>query len=479
MPIVDTGVLYRYYAQLFQLPTQPLSVRNALFHLLLLVYKQRNVDPRLYSNEFEISAMFRVTDRFLQPDTNSSKLMVYFHTDLLPLIPGGVYDPEQGVLQVPATHVQDGWYVVEWREKIPVLSLGISFSVVTSFTDIVWPWQITEPLITGGSLPSCPRSATNTGTFLATYYLTGNITQALIDHIVCHVKVAARRVMVSTPSDSGKTILSLSLESLERVHQANMVVMSDWFVSQLAPVDHPNGMRVERALVTYINDTKDPPTPCPTGYYFSKNGTYQPLPVHAYAGPDCYDIMCIDGYTLYEDSGSLQPQQCVPHPATFEIVWICTAIVLLLVATVSLFFCCVQFITWRAKGEDLLFFDENEPQPSTPLPVEPQPFSDEDEISQFRNGVKSMASADEGGIDRFRNGVKSMASTDEVEIGRFRNFLDGTQFADQSEMGQLITDQDEVGHFRNIITSMHLDDVSAMILEDEFSPRPFNGEILH
>ena len=395
LPIVDSSVIIRQYSELFRWPAVPQSVRNALFNLLLLVYKQRNVDSRLYSNDFELSAMFRVTDRFMQPDTNGSRLVVSFHTDQLPPIQGGVYIPSQVVLQVPATYVQDGWYVVEWIQKIPVLSVPISFQLTTAFANISWPWEIATPLMTGVPLPNCPQSATATGTFLATYYLTGNVTQALVDRIACSIKVAARRIMVSSSTRDGRIALSIGLESLERVHQANMVIMSQWFTDQLTNLTGPMNSTqedniVERANLAYINDTRDPPNPCPNGFFLSKNGSYTRLPPHAFPGQNCYDMLCEDGYTSVQDADP----QCVPNPVTLDIIWICVSAILALVAVISLVILCVQFMhsnQGAPKAEDHDIVLEQPPTTKEDQPFYPPPFSEEDDgAAQFRNIIAGI-----------------------------------------------------------------------------------------
>lgn len=418
MPLVDTSVLFRGYSEVFHWPSVSQSVRTALFNLLFLVYKQRNVDPRMYSNDFELSAMFQVTDRFLQADASQTQIMVSFHTDQLPVISGGQYLPAQKVLRVPATHVQDGWYVVEWRQRIPMLTLNVSFDVSTTYTDIVWPWEITTPLETGRVLPDCPRTATSTGTFLATYYLSGNVSQALIDYLACHIKVAARRIQVSGPTSDGKIALSVTLESLERVHQANQVIMSDLVADQLLPLNAYNtnititaqdvSTGIERVGIAYINDTRDPPTPCPTGFYFSKNGSYVRLPVHASPGLDCYDITCAEGYIIFKELEA--DSKCIPNPVTMDIIWICVSLILLLIAFVSLLVLCVHCIRRKNSSADEIMFDQGSTPPNDSQQFfDPPPFSEED-----------LPTA----------------------------------------------------HFQNIVTGMYLDDMSAMMIEGEFSPIP-------
>jgi hypothetical protein len=236
--------------------------------------------------------------------------------------------------------------------------------------------------------------------------------------------------MVSRATPDGKLALSISLESLERVHQANLFIMSDWFSSRLGPTTldllyiSPNETindtsntsqdimgRVERAGITYINDTSDPPTPCPHGLYFSKNGSYVRLPPHAYAGMDCYDLVCVDGYTIIELLNG--DPQCIPTPVTLDIIWICMSVIFSLISVVGIGIFCIHVIMHKTTGGESLMFDKEPITPADNVTNQPPPFSEEDE---------------------------------------------------------------DDGQFKNIVTSIHLDDLSTMMLEGEFSPRSFYKE---
>jgi hypothetical protein len=355
MPTVDATLLNRRYNELLLVsatPPQPHTrspLYKALFVLYMLTGRQRNVDARLYSNAFELSAMFRVMDRFLEPDTNGSHtLIVTFHTEALPPLPNSILVPGVG-LQVPASHVLDGWYVVEWRQQIPVIpGLVVSFTLQTSTMRYAWPWEVSDSLRTGLALPSCPRAATDIGTFLMTYQITApvELPSTLLVQIACSVQVAGRRVLLGPPDQStGARTLSIGLESLARVHQANLVVMGDWLAEQLP------GIVVQRKQLSYINDTRDPPIPCPEGSYFTQNGSYQPLPMHALAGPDCYDLHCVGGYTLAPET-----RQCIPMPVSTDLVWVCVLVVNTLVLAVSGVIFCVQLAAyWRTPVQAVVF----------------------------------------------------------------------------------------------------------------------------
>ena len=424
LPTVDSAVLSRSFQGLFAVPRIQ-TLRDTLFQLLLLVHKQRNVDTRIYSNEFELSAMFYVTDRFLKPDPNQSSVMVLFHTDQLPpTLPGSLANHEG--LWVPAVNVLDGWYVVEFRQKIPQLHLAISFTVSTSTSTSPWMWHVASPVDTGLPLPSCPRTATQTATFLATYqiFLPVNLSSipsellnGLVDQVGCSVQVPSRRILLAKPSSSVLT-LSVALESLTRVHQTNLVLMGGWLTEELerrmgsllSPSILSNessqgplpAVTVERGALNFINDTRDPPTPCPAGYYFSKNGTYLTLPPHAVAGQDCYDMFCLPDYTI-TPLGETGLLHCIPTPVSTDIVWICVVIILTVTITLAALVCCVQLALWKSAADlpDVVF-EPSEPAPiPAPIPHGPfnphqdVPFEDSDEPElYFQNIVTNMGMDD-------------------------------------------------------------------------------------
>ena len=416
LPIVDTSSIFRHLAGLFSLTSrQPLALRDALFALLLLVGRQRNVETRLYSTVFEFSAMFFVTDRFLRPDTNETGIRVLFHTDQFPQsLDGTAMDPVAGGMWVPATHVMDGWYVVEFRQKIPRLTLAVSFDVVTASSRFPWTWQVDQMVETGLPAPACPRLATQTASFLASYQIhvpaSVNISdppyflQNLVDRVGCSVQVPSRRVLTSV---SGNTLtLSVALESLARVRQSNLILMGGWLADQFgaelidtAVTQEDKTITIERGDLKYINDTRDPPIPCPTGYFFSRNGTYNILPQHAVAGPDCYDVFCQGGYILMDDSG-----HCIPVPASRDIVWICVVVVLTLVMALSALICCVHLALWKTAVDisEVVFDPDNGPDVT---PVQPaadefkdndcEPFGDSDERELYFQNIVASTGMDD------------------------------------------------------------------------------------
>ena len=408
--VVDVATIHR---RLFRL-----QLREAFFGLQLLMDRQREADCRIYSNEFELSASIRLTDRFMHPDTNRSSVRILFHSDRLPAAPGATLVRGEG-LWMPARHVLDGWYVAELRQKIPELrALHTSFTVQTTTSGPTpWLWTVAEPIDTGVAVPPCPRSATQTASFLAVYRFhlldpDAPVTDAsLLRTVVCGVGVAARRVSIQRDQAKGIT-LSVALESLARVHQANLALTGASRV-----LGRYNLSAVERVSLVYINDTRDPPAPCPTGTFFAaENGTYMPLPPHAVAGPDCYGALCVSGYVMVPETG-----RCVPTPVGTDVIWICVVVVLTSILCLTALLCCVQLaLLWQRREaakqhEEVSMKPPDEPQPPPPPSARGE---DEDATSVFT-------------------------------------------FDDPEE---------RESYFRNVVTAVILDDYSAMLLEGEFSP---------
>jgi len=440
LPIYDAATLSRAFRGLFATPRVQ-GVRDAQYQLLVLVGRQRHVDVRVYSNEFELSVMFFVLDRFLTPDPNATTIRVLFHTDQIE-IPGAVAS-EEGVW-VTAVAVLDGWYAVELRQKIPRLDLAISFAVSTPISLGEWLWHVSVPVQTGIPLPVCPRSATQTATFLASYQITLpdtiNVTQANLDgllgQVACSVQVASRRVMLDTRGSHTLVIL-VGLESLTRVHQANLALMGGWLSDELErrllgllpPGSGSNStpslsVFVERGDMVFINDTADPPRPCPAGYYFSRNGTYVLLPPHSVAGDDCYDMSCLPGYTssVVESTGHVF---CIPTPVTADIVWVCVIVILTCVLALAALACCIKFALWTsAKNIGDVVFDpatstppSNGPPPPEATAPSPEWQPEDDPDNPFQDSLECDA------------------------------------------------------YFRNIVTGMGMDDLSMTMMMDEDSPR--------
>jgi hypothetical protein len=178
--------------------------------------------------------------------------------------------------------------------------------------------------------------------------------------------------------------------------------LADQFGAELidtAVTQEDKAITIERGDLKYINDTRDPPIPCPTGYFFSRNGTYNILPQHAVAGPDCYDVFCQGGYILMDDSG-----HCIPVPASRDIVWICVIVVLTLVMALSALICCVHLALWKTAVDisEVVFDPDNGPDAT---PVQPaadefkdndcEPFGDSDERELYFQNIVASTGMDD------------------------------------------------------------------------------------
>lgn len=314
LPVADPATLARQYAAALAQPWNRRAMHETRFTLQLLVGRQRLVDVRLYSNEFELSAMFGVMDRFLRPDIDGTcAVEAVFHSSLLPPHPQGVDVP--GGVRVPAQFFVDGWFVVQWIEPIPSLSLRVSYRVSTPASLEPWEHVVSEALVTGRPLHECPRLAMDRASFLVVYRITSSLPADWADaNFACAAQVVPRRVTVSGPDASGAVYVAVALESFARIHQAYSAIRHN-------VASRKSGRRlledpgVQLAGLGYINDTADPPVPCPPGTYFTRNGTYQPLPQHALPGLDCYGMQCVDGFFLFEG-------ECVPATVPLNLVWV-------------------------------------------------------------------------------------------------------------------------------------------------------------
>jgi hypothetical protein len=350
-------------------------------------------------------------------------------------------DPAAGGMWVPATHVMDGWYIVEFRQKIPRLTLAVSFDVVTKSSRFPWTWHVDQPVETGLPAPACPRLATQTATFLASYQIRVpagvNISdfpyfiQNLVDKVGCSVQVPSRRVMASF---SGQTMtLSIALESLVRVRQTNLIIMGGWLADEFAAEMPGSQLRtlqeitIERGDLKYINDTRDPPIPCPDGYFFSRNGTYHMLPQHAVAGTDCYDMFCKGGYVLMDETG-----HCIPVPAARDIVWICVTVVLTLVMALAALICCVHMALWKTAADigEVVFDpttaeDQTQDQPAEAefSPVfgkesdDTEPFGDADERELYFQNIVINTGMDDYSSTMMMDEEENMGGMTSVYLG--------------------------------------------------------------
>lgn len=358
LPVIDTAGLQKRDS------TLPLHGADPLF---LMTGRQRLIDLETYSNDHELSIMFKVTDRFLIPDKDSCKITCTVEdvTGMLPLLPGAVRR-DNGDQTVTAIPVQDGWYAIQTDgvTAIPGLDLILkSIQVETSSSHKPWEMIVDEPerrLHVGTKLHECPRTATDKARFLIEFRISLQpLSQAksLVNALVCTLHVAARRISIETDKwNPAWSRLSVSVESFVRVRQIREIVLNPSFSALLNTfatkgnrslfsrrgVPKPTPVQVlEVERIMYIDDISDGNISCPPGTFFSRNGTYQKLPEHAQAGIDCYGMVCNNGYEAVSNTESGWTT-CIPVQVSPDVAWVCVTIILSLLAFVVCLICCVK-----------------------------------------------------------------------------------------------------------------------------------------
>ena len=356
MSLVDIGTVGGLYQTLMTSGNSS-TLRKLLFDILVLTGKQRYVRPAIYSNDLELSAMLRVTDRFMDQDDGASAVNVTFHTTHLPALLSGWQGPEG--LVAPAPYVQDGWYAAEWRQSIPALSVSVSFSLSTKGSDRdwqrTWVWSYDGLVETGRALPACPRGAYADGILEADFLIDGVGTlvdsRNIVQELSCSLHVATRRISVSQRSD-GQLVLSVGLESFARLRETNLVIMNSTLVAPLLSPYNFSLKRVQKGSVNYVNDSADGAIACPDGFYFNSSGVYSILPMHAAAGIDCYGFTCADDYQLDGDA-------CSPTPVTSNLIWTTLVIILSIVFAVVIVIFCAQMFLVKSVA-DMVDFDKTD-----------------------------------------------------------------------------------------------------------------------
>jgi len=357
LPVVDASGLHR---------SDP--VLHGADPLFLLTDRHRLVDIETYSNDRELSIMFRVANRFLVPDVDTCTITctVMDATGTLPLLPGATRQ-KSGDQTVTATPMRDGWYAIQTDGATPIPQLCLFLKTITVETATSYkPWQLIvdekdRTLHTGTILHDCPRTATDKARFMIAIRVPpqpGPPSPNLINALACDLHVVARRIAFGI--EGGTTTwstLSVSVESFVRVRQIRERVLNPSFLAILDTFAVPGNnssflMRkspfqtsadqvaeVERIL--YVEDKSDGNISCPPGMFFSRNGTYQKLPEHAQAGVDCYGMVCNSGYRNSTDSVS-GLTTCVPESVPPDIAWICVTVILSLLGFVVCLICCVK-----------------------------------------------------------------------------------------------------------------------------------------
>ena len=333
-PVVDTSSIGRVY-QGFQEGPWDLSLEEQIrFELGLITGRTRLIDVRSYSNENELSLMFRVTDRFLVPDETKTAIAVFLFADALPDHPDGVRFG--GGMKVSARHVMDGWYAVQWIGTIPRLRLRFVYETSTSSSLKPWNTTVQDEVVTGRPLHACPRFATDDAAFRIVVKISSGLgpPAGFAGRVACAAHVAARRVSITSSGVKGMFVVSVDVESFIRIQQAREAIMN---LSVLQNFSKSRRLLQEGYdfSIRYINDTADGKMACPPGFFFSSNGTYERLPQHAAVGADCYGMACLSGYVLLNED-------CVPATVGMDVVWICLLVIGCLILCVSCVFCAVR-----------------------------------------------------------------------------------------------------------------------------------------
>jgi hypothetical protein len=320
------------------------------------------VDARLYSNEFEFSAMFRVTDRFLEPDNSSCSIRVFV-------------SPAMDAWPTMADHVVDGWYAVQFPGPVPRATLSVSYELTTTTSNIPDTVLIEANFQAGKPLYECPRVATDRASFLVVYRLSGlQPSPDLAQRVACATHVSPRRVEVS--EDEGGYLLSVAVESFIRIQQAHQAIMDLSVFATNTSRRLLEAGQIQRIGLRYINDTADALVPCPPGFFYSINGSYERLPLHALAGLDCYGMSCLEGYVLIPDTG-----ECAPAAVSLQLVWVCVFAIMGLIVLVVCVLCTLH--AGKLKPADQVDL-QSESCPASQHSIDP--FL-EDEDQEFRNIV--------------------------------------------------------------------------------------------
>lgn len=349
LPVVNTAVLGRASPESFP----PI--------LQLMTGRTRLLDPRVYSTERELSIMVRVVDQFLIADTNRTAVSVSLYYDEhsgMPLLPDAVLIP--GGQRVPAPHVTDGWYAVQWQGYVPPVEARLELEVNTRLS-ISPTLQTLSGVRLGQPFRECPRTAAQQASFRVSYrvLIPPQDISWITPLLVCRTHVAARRITLSDyNSSTGMGGLSLELESFNRIQAVHgALIDGGWFQNMvldgqaLHPLKSSSWRKklkqlaftpaIEARRLFYVNETGEGPVACPPGTYFSINGTYISLPLHAKAGDDCYGLVCNQGYAILERPDG-QPPLCIPEDIPLSVAWICVIFITVLIVFVGFILFCIH-----------------------------------------------------------------------------------------------------------------------------------------
>lgn len=358
------------------------------------------VESHLYSNQQEISVMFRVLDRFFEPKEDLYMMKACIRAPPPSLLGLLVTQPEarsvDGVgVFLPAQPVVDGWYAVQVMTTVPIssASVAVSYELVVSPGGREQTGTLQESLVTGRELHGCPRYATDKAVFQMLYRLRNTAPpHDLQASLACVAHVVPRRIEIWGPTDGYNSFMfSVKVESFIRMHQVHQAIMNHSAFAW-APANRVNQRRllessepvvvIERVGLKYVNDTADQPVSCPTGMYFSVNGTYERLPLHAVSGPDCYGVFCNQGYVLIND------RECAPESIPLNLIWICSIVI----SGVILVMICVLCALYMSRARRATL-QQDDKQATTPnnigcqssQPSSTEPFLDDDDDPSFKN----------------------------------------------------------------------------------------------
>ena len=361
-PIVDTSVIARDYLCLLGI-TSPCTntLVDSWYRLLILVHKQRLVVPVVYSNDMEFSVMIQVLDRFDAPDTSRVHVNITLMSNFLK-VPCRFCDTMLVTVDdyrlIPnVLHYQEGWYMAQWRLKIPIGNITVKFEIETfddhGMSEPSRHW-ISSPIVanisTGRALPNCPHSSYDASVIESTYtlYLT-NASNFTFDEIRdmqrslgCSIDSTSRRVQISMV-DNDKIIVQVSLESFLRLHEVNSFILDTEMMRAWIAAYNRTLLKVERRTTKYRHTPADPVLVCPVGYFFNESAAFDTLPQHASAGLDCYGFVCWPDYEPYGPD-------CIPKTTHDNVFWSSILLVLTLILAITTTSCFMRMSSWGLES---------------------------------------------------------------------------------------------------------------------------------
>jgi hypothetical protein len=259
-------------------------------------------------------------------------------------------------------HHKDGWYMVQWRQKIPVINLTVLFEVATvddtgttSTSDRQW---IMPPLVvnltTGRALPNCPHSVYEPGFLQSSYVLyvsnATNLTFAesssMQKQIACAIDSTGRRVQI-TALDDTRISVTVTMESFMRLHEMNSYLLDLDFMRTVMQGYNRTLLKVERGLSRYLSSPADSLFVCPVGQFINQTADLETLPQHADAGPDCYGFICKPDYEQYGPD-------CIPKTTDDRVFWSSILMVLTLILAIIVTSCLMRVSTWGLEAKPAL-----------------------------------------------------------------------------------------------------------------------------